>query len=77
MRSLDALYQLITPASNAVRLRTATVEAFTPTSATINLAGGSVAGVPYLSSYAPAVGHTVMVLQTTAGLLIIVGRAAA
>lgn len=76
MRSLDALYQLIAPASNAVRLRTATVEGYTSTTATINLAGGSVSGVRYLSTYAPAVGHTVLVLQTTDGLLVIVGRTA-
>lgn len=76
MRSIDALFQLIAPAPNAVRLRTATVEGFTATSATINLAGGSVSGVQYLASYTPAVGHTVLVLQTTAGLLVILGRAA-
>ncbi|MGZ0147133.1 hypothetical protein ACXJJ3_08685 [Kribbella sp. WER1] len=76
MRALDALYQLIAPIPNAVRLRTAKVEGFTSSSATINLAGGSVSGVSYLASYAPAVGHTVLVAQTNAGVLVILGRAA-
>jgi hypothetical protein len=74
MRSLDALYQLIKPVPNAVRLRVATVEGFTSTSATINLAGGSVSGVQYLTGYSPAVGHTVLVLQTNVGVLVILGK---
>lgn len=76
MRSLDQLYQLIRPVPNATRLRVATVEGFTSTSATINLAGGSVSGVQYLTSYSPGVGHTVLVLQTNAGVLVILGRTA-
>lgn len=76
MRTLDALYALITQPSNAVRLRTATIEGFTSTSATINLAGGSVTGVQYLANYTPAVGHTVLVLQTNSGVLVILGRTA-
>jgi hypothetical protein len=76
MRSLDALYQLIKPVPNAVRLRVATVEGFTSTTATIRLAGGSVSNVAYLSTYSPAVGHTVLVLQTNAGVLVVLGRTA-
>lgn len=76
MRSLDALYQLIKPVPNAVRLRVAKIEGATSTSATINLAGGSVSGVQFLATYSPVVGDTVLVLQTNAGVLVILGRTA-
>lgn len=76
MRSLDALYELVKPVPNAVRLRVATIEGFTASSATINLAGGSVSGVQYLSGYTPGVGQTVLVLQTNVGVLLILGRTA-
>lgn len=76
MRPTDALAQLLAKPSDAVRLRTARVDGFTSTTATITLAGGSVSGVPYLASYTPAVGNTVLLLQTTGGLLLIIGRVA-
>jgi hypothetical protein len=76
MRSTDALAQLLARPGDALRLRTARVDGYTATSATITLAGGTVTDVPYLASYAPAVGNTVLLLQTTNGLLLIIGRVA-
>lgn len=75
-RALDALAALISPPPDSLRLRTATVEAATATACTIKLAGTSLPGVPFLSSYAPAVGHRVLVAQTNAGVLIVLGRKA-
>jgi urea transporter len=74
MRAVDALHQLITPPPDAVRLRTATLAASTATDCTITLAGASVSEVPYLASYTPGVGDVVLVLQTTAGVLIVLGK---
>lgn len=76
MRAVDVLAQMFAPPNDSVRVRTARIAAFTSTSASIDLAGGTVSGVPYLTSYAPAVGHYVVVLQTPGGLLIILGRTA-
>lgn len=76
MRSTDALAALLDQPGDVVRLRTARVDGFTSTSATITLAGGSVNSVPYLSSYSPAVGNTVLLLATKDGRLLIIGRVA-
>lgn len=76
MQPADTLARLFGPASDNVRMRTATIAASTATSCTLNLAGGTVSGVPYLTTYTPVVGHTVVVLQTTAGLLVVIGRTA-
>lgn len=74
MRYIDQLYQLITPEKDAVRLRTAKVESFTSTRVSLTLVDTYIANVPYLASYSPAVGDTVLALQTTAGLLIVIGE---
>lgn len=74
MRPTDALAVLLSRPSDSLRLRTARLDGFTSTTATITLAGGSVSNVPYLASYTPGVGHTVLLLQTTGGLLLIIGR---
>lgn len=76
MRAVDVLAQKLTPPNDSVRVRTARIAAFTATSCSIDLAGATVSGVPYLTSYAPTVGHTVVVLQTPGGLLIVLGRTA-
>lgn len=73
-RAIDALYQLLTPPPDAVRLRTATVEAYGSTTCSIKLAGASISGVPFLAGYSPAVGHKALVLQTNAGVLVVLGR---
>jgi hypothetical protein len=73
---LDVLSALLKPANDSVRVRTARLAAYTATSCSIDLAGSTVSGVPYLTSYAPAVGHAVVVLQTPGGLLIVLGRTA-
>lgn len=76
MRSaLDTLARLITPPSTALRMRTARVAAATSTRVTITL-GGSNVSVPFLSTYTPAVGDTVLVLQTEAGVLVVLGKTA-
>lgn len=74
MRAADVLHDLIKPDADSVQLRRATIAAFTATSATITLAGKNISGVRYLSGYAPAVGHKVYVIETTGGLLLILGR---
>jgi hypothetical protein len=61
-------------AFNQVTLRTASLTAFTSTTATITLAEQALTGVPMLASYTPANGDTVLVLQTR-GQLVILGRA--
>lgn len=76
MRAVDALSRLITPPANALRLRTATLAAATANRATLTLAGATVPGVPYLSTYTPTVGDTVLVLQTETGLLVVLGKTA-
>jgi hypothetical protein len=76
VRGVDVLSELLKPTSDTVRLRTARVDGFTAKAATVLLAGGTVTDVPYLSTYTPAVGHVVLLLQTTGGLLVIVGRVA-
>jgi hypothetical protein len=76
VRGVDVLHELLKPSNDALRLRTARVDGFTSTTATVFLAGGTVTAVPYLSTYTPAVGHVVLLLQTTGGLLVIVGRVA-
>lgn len=76
MRPTDALAELLAQPSDAVRLRTARVDGFSTGRATVYIGGGTVTDVPYLASYAPAVGNTVLVLQTTGGLLLIIGRVA-
>jgi hypothetical protein len=76
VRPDDALAALLEPPADAVRLRTARIDGFTSTAATITLAGGSATDVRYLASYSPGVGHTVLVLQTNGGQLVIIGRVA-
>jgi hypothetical protein len=76
MRSTDALAALLDQPGDVVRLRTARVDSYTSTAATITLAGGSLSGVPYLASYTPAVGNTVLLLATKDGRLLIIGRVA-
>ena len=76
MNPHDVLARLLQPANDSVRVRTARLAAYTSTSCSIDLAGSTVSGVPYLTSYAPVVGHTVVVLQTPGGVLIVLGRTA-
>ena len=59
---------------NQVTSATATLTAFTSTTATITLRGQSISGVPMLSSYTPTNGDTVILWQTR-GQLLIIGRA--
>lgn len=61
-------------AFNQVNLRTASLTAFTATTATITLGGQALSAVPMLASYTPTNGDTVLVLQTR-GQLLILGRA--
>lgn len=72
-KPVDTLAQLMAPSPNAVRLRRATVSAATSTAVTISLAGAALSA-PFLSSYTPTVGDTVLVLQTNAGLLFVLGK---
>jgi len=75
MHAADLLFQVIDRlASRMVTLRTATVSGSTSTRCVISLAGGTVTSVPYLASYTPTVGDTVLVLQKP-GQLIIIGKA--
>lgn len=76
MRPLDALARLMTPPGTAVRLRTARLAGATSTRATITMGGNDLAGVPFLSTYTPTVGDRVLVLQTEAGLLVVLGKTA-
>jgi hypothetical protein len=74
--AVDLLYQVIDRlAQRTTTLRTATVDGSTATRCTITLAGGTLTNVPYLTSYSPTVGDTVLVLQKP-GQLIIIGKAA-
>lgn len=76
MNPVDVLARMLQPANDSLRVRTARIAAYTSTSCSLDLAGSTVSGVPYLTSYAPAVGHYVVVLQTPGGLLIVLGRTA-
>jgi exosome complex RNA-binding protein Rrp4 len=69
---VDTLADLPGP---SLRLRTATLASSTSGLATITLSEETITDVPYLASYAPAVGDIVQVLQTPSQLLIL-GRAA-
>lgn len=57
------------------RLRTAVVASATATTATVDLAGATVTGVPFLASYTPSAGHVVNVLQD-GSVLLILGKSA-
>lgn len=59
----------------AVRMRTATIVSFASGQAVITLDGTTVTNVPYSAGYSPAIGHTVIVLQTR-GQLVIINRPA-
>lgn len=73
--AVDMLWQVIDRlAQRAVQLRTATVSGATSTRCIINLAGGTITNVPFLASYTPVVGDTVLVLQKP-GQLLIIGKA--
>lgn len=73
--AVDLLYQVIDRlAQRVTSLRTATVSGATSTRCVIALAGGTVANVPFLASYTPTVGDTVLVLQKP-GQLLIIGKA--
>ena len=73
--AVDLLYQVIDRlAQRVTTLRTATVSGSTATRCIITLAGGTVSNVPYLASYTPTVGDTVLVLQKP-GQLLIIGKA--
>jgi hypothetical protein len=73
--AVDLLYQLFDRLSQrTTTLRTATVSGTTTNRCTISLAGGTLTNVPYLASYTPTVGDTVLVLQKT-GQLLILGKA--
>lgn len=74
--AVDLLHQVINKlAARAVNLRTATVTGSTATRCVITLGGGSVTSVPFLTSYTPTTGDTVLVLQKP-GQLLIIGKAA-
>lgn len=70
---LDMLSRILR--SDTVRLRTATIASFASNRATVTLAGATVTGVPYLSSYTPVVGHVVLMLQA-ANRHVIIGKVA-
>jgi hypothetical protein len=70
----DALDDVLNRNGVPCRLRTATVDAWAASRATITLAGATVADVPCLDSYTPGIGHVVLLLQSGSQLLII-GRA--
>lgn len=73
--AVDLLYLVIDRlAQRAVSLRTATVSGSTATRCIITLGGGTVTNVPFLASYTPTVGDTVLVLQKP-GQLLIIGKA--
>lgn len=55
-------------------LRTATLSAFTSTTATITLGETSLSGVNMLASYTPTAGDIVLVLQAP-GMMVIIGKA--
>lgn len=76
MRLADALALRLQRGATDVRLRTARLDAFTTGHAQITLAGASLTDVPYLASYSPTVGNTVLLLQTGGGQLLILGKAA-
>jgi hypothetical protein len=74
-RGYGGVARLVQAVSNRLDdLRTASLTAFTSTTATITLAEQTLTGVPMLASYTPANGDTVLVLQTR-GQLVILGRA--
>lgn len=73
--AVDALFQVIDRlAQRSTSLRTATVSGATSTRCILTLAGGTVSDVPFLASYTPTVGDTVLVLQKP-GQLIVIGKA--
>lgn len=76
MRPVDALARLLKPSPDTVRLRAATIQSSALGLAVVSLAGQSVTDVPYLASYTPVVGNTVLMLQTGKGQFLILGTPA-
>jgi hypothetical protein len=77
VRTVDVLSERDTTRLRTnVTMRTAVVAAVTGSTLTITLAGADVSDVPHLASYAaPAIGHTVVCLQTS-GQLLVIGKVA-
>lgn len=76
MNPVDTLAELMRPSPSNLRLRVGTVTAIANPKVTVRIAGSDVSGVSRLSFYAPVVGDVVLIAQTEAGLLVVLGRTA-